>query len=128
MAMAILMSGKIVAEQFCERLKHRLADLGTRGASLVVVLVGDDPASQVYVRNRTIACEKIGISGKQINLSATITQEELLEQVRSLANNPDVDGILVQLPLPAHLNKREIICAIPSHRDMAIKNTSVKNS
>ncbi len=119
--MALLMCGKIAAEQFRERLKHRLADLGIRGASLVVVTVGDDPASQVYVRNKTIACEEIGISGKQINLPATITQEELLEQIRSLANNPDVDGILVQLPLPAHLNKREIICAIPSHRDMAIK-------
>ena len=126
MAMALLMCGKIAAEQFRERLKHRLADLGIRGVSLVVVTVGDDPASQVYVRNKTIACEEIGIRGKQINLPATITQEELLEQIRSLANNPDVDGILVQLPLPAHLNKREIICAIPSHRDMAIKNTSVK--
>src|SRR3546814_10503294 len=81
---------------------------------LAVVLVGEDPASQVYVRNKAAACEKAGLHSQVIRLAADISEEQLLDMVRDLNRDDTVHGILVQLPLPKHMNSSKVIEAIRS--------------
>jgi methylenetetrahydrofolate dehydrogenase (NADP+)/methenyltetrahydrofolate cyclohydrolase len=85
---------------------------------LAVILVGDDQASQVYVRNKSRACVEVGFYSDQIHKSANITQEELLSEVQRLNENNNIDGILVQLPLPSHIDANEIIEAIIPEKDV----------
>jgi methylenetetrahydrofolate dehydrogenase (NADP+)/methenyltetrahydrofolate cyclohydrolase len=85
---------------------------------LAAVLVGDDPASAIYVRNKGRACEEVGIYSETYNLSAETTQEELLELVLRLNADPKFHGILVQLPLPPHINERVIMLAIDPAKDV----------
>jgi len=85
---------------------------------LAVVLVGDDPASAVYVRNKERACEGAGIRSLVFRLPATTTTAELLELLRRLNDDPEVDGILVQLPLPKHINESAVISAIDPDKDV----------
>ena len=103
--MAILMDGKALAAELMTELKARVEALQARGVTpgLAVILVGDDPASQVYVRNKGKACEELGILSETIRLPGATTQEELEALIEKLNQDERMDGILVQLPLPMNL-------------------------
>ena len=94
------------------KLRHGIAP------GLCVILVGDDPASQVYVRNKEKAAAQAGIDGRLIRLAATATQDDVLREVRALNTNPRVHGILVQLPLPAHIDAGAVVQAIDPVKDV----------
>ena len=112
-----IIDGKLLAEN----LRHKIANEGrqfSRPPGLAVILVGDDSASQAYVRNKTKACVEVGFYSDQIHKSANITQEELLSEIRRLNDNETIDGILVQLPLPPHIDAEVIIEAIIPEKDV----------
>lgn len=85
---------------------------------LIVILVGDNPASQVYVNNKAKACEEVGIFSRTIVCSSEITQEELIATIEELNDNPRCNGILVQLPLPSHINEKAVLEAISPEKDV----------
>ena len=85
---------------------------------LSVIIAGEDPASQTYVRNKALACEKVGIESETIRLGEETTEEELLRIIASLNSAPGVDGILVQLPLPRHISEQKVIEAIAPEKDV----------
>lgn len=91
---------------------------GARAPALVVVLVGEDPASHVYVRNKTAACREAGITSIEHRRDASLTEAELLALVEELNSDPAVDGILVQLPLPGHIDSARVISAISPDKDV----------
>ena len=95
-----------------------LKEQGKRQPLLSVILVGDNPASQSYVRGKEKACISVGMINRTIVLDGTICQEELLKVVREQNEDPEVDGILVQLPLPKHLNEKEVIDCIDPMKDV----------
>lgn len=115
-----ILKGKVVADAVKDNLKLRIEALNKKGSTpgLVVVLVGEDPASQVYVRNKERACKALGIYSETIRLSAETTQKELNSLVDSLNVDDKFHGILVQMPLPKHLNEMEIIEAISPSKDV----------
>lgn len=117
---AAILDGKAVAAQVKAEVRARTEALAARGAQvgLAVVLVGDDPASAVYVRAKTKDAREVGIVAADHKLPATTTQAELLALVARLGADPTVDGILVQLPLPRHLDADAVIAAIPPHKDV----------
>lgn len=117
----ILLDGRGVSAQIRAELKERTIAFERatgKKAGLAVVLVGDDPASRVYVRNKIKACEEAGIRSYAHYLPADVSQKAAVELVRSLACDDAVHGILVQLPLPAHLNGGEILAQIPAEKDV----------
>jgi methylenetetrahydrofolate dehydrogenase (NADP+)/methenyltetrahydrofolate cyclohydrolase len=119
--MADIIDGKAVAERVRSEVKARaeaFARRHGRAPALHVVLVGDDPASQVYVRNKELAAHKASIGGMVHRLPASTAQERLLAQVRELNSSPDIDGILVQLPLPKHLDEKAVIDCLDPHKDV----------
>ncbi|MCF0135828.1 MAG: bifunctional methylenetetrahydrofolate dehydrogenase/methenyltetrahydrofolate cyclohydrolase FolD [Lachnospiraceae bacterium] len=91
---------------------------GRRAPKLAVILVGNDPASEVYVRNKSKACEKVGILHDTINMSADSTEEEVIKVIEGLNADPQVDGILLQLPLPAHLDEKKITQLVLANKDV----------
>src|SRR5699024_8759310 len=117
---ARIIDGKALAartrDQVAEDVKQLKQNHITPG--LTVVLVGDDPASQVYVRNKAAACEKAGINSEIIRLPEDASEDRLLDTVRALNQNPDVHGILVQLPLPGHMNSANVIATIAPEKDV----------
>ncbi len=117
---AEIIDGKAVAARIRAGLTERVAELVARGLrpGLAVVLAGDDPASQVYVRNKTNACAEIGFRTFDHRLPATVTEAELLALVDRLNREPDVDGILIQMPLPAGLDGRRVLLAIDPDKDV----------
>ena len=117
---ARLIDGVALAAQIREQVAKRTQALVENGVrpGLAVVLVGDNPASAVYVRNKVAACEKAGIASIKESYPADITEEQLLERVRVLNQDPAIHGILVQLPLPAHINAHKVIEAIAAHKDV----------
>jgi methylenetetrahydrofolate dehydrogenase (NADP+)/methenyltetrahydrofolate cyclohydrolase len=119
-AMASIIDGKKISQEIKDELKERVAQLKSQGQSicLAVVLVGQDPASQVYVRNKKRACEYIGITSLSYELPEDTTEEELLRLIDELNNRKDVNGILVQLPLPKHLSEDKITRAIVPQKDV----------
>ena len=100
--MAQLIDGKMISAQIKDELKEEVAQLKGQGITLclAVIQVGNDPASSVYVNNKKKACAYIGIESLSYEVEETITQEELLNIIQELNQNPKVNGILVQLPLP----------------------------
>ena len=118
--MAILMDGKALAAEQMEALKKRVEALKEKGRSvgLAVILVGDDPASQVYVRNKGKACEELGILSETIRLPAETSQEELEGTIERLNHDEKIDGILVQLPLPRHLDEARALAKIIPEKDV----------
>ncbi len=119
--MAKLIDGKQVSAQVKERVRAEAAQiLEEHGiqAGLAVVIVGDDPASRVYVNNKKKACEAVGFRSFEYALPAETTQEELLALVDTLNNDPNVNGILVQLPVPKHIDDKAIINAISPEKDV----------
>jgi methylenetetrahydrofolate dehydrogenase (NADP+)/methenyltetrahydrofolate cyclohydrolase len=118
---AKIIDGKEIAAKVRSELKVRVDELKrTKGITpgLAVVLVGEDPASKIYVRNKARACEAAGIDSRQHTLDKGATQDELLTLVAELNKDPDVHGILVQMPLPAHIDEALIIEAILPEKDV----------
>jgi len=117
---AKLIDGKIISEFYRAEYKLRVDRLIAQGSrpGLAVVIVGSDPASQVYVRNKARACEAIGMHSEVHPLSAEISQDELTAFVASLNANPAIHGILVQLPLPKHILDRAVIESIAADKDV----------
>lgn len=116
-----IIDGKALAASMRGDLKQKVADFEAQTGKkigLAVILVGENPASQVYVRNKIKACEETGIVSHAFYLPATTTQEELDALVVSLAENQDVHGILVQLPLPKGLNEERTLKLIPTEKDV----------
>ena len=115
--MAIRIDGKALAAKVKARVAAEVADLPRR-PGLAVVLVGEDPASKVYVNGKEKDCAECGIRSFGHKLPEATTQQELLDLVHQLNEDPEVDGILVQLPLPRHLDEKEIIRAIAPEKDV----------
>lgn len=115
-----VIQGRAVADRVRAEVAVQVAELASEGISLqlVVVRVGEDPASIVYVRNKVRACERAGIRSHQVELPAATTQEELLDVVARLNADPEVDGVLVQLPLPPHIDEAAIVDAVDPARDV----------
>lgn len=117
---ASLIDGKQRAADIREHLAREVQDLQARGIcpGLAVVLVGSDPASQVYVRNKRTACEKCGIVSFSHDLPESTPEADLLQLIERLNRDPKVHGILVQLPLPKHINSMKVIEAIDPRKDV----------
>ena len=118
--MAEIISGKETAAKIRERLRTQIDQLRESGyqPGLAVVIVGDDPASQVYVRNKEKACKEVGIAAQTFALPKETTQQELMALIDTLNARSDVHGILVQLPLPRHLDEHQVINAILPEKDV----------
>lgn len=114
---AQLLDGKAVAAEVTEALRVKVAGMA-RKPGLAVVLVGDDPASAVYVRNKTRTAERIGLAHWQITLPADTTEADLLSEVRRLSGDPDVDGILVQFPVPRQIDRLRVVDTLPPDKDV----------
>lgn len=117
---ANIIDGKALAAAVKQEAAQQVAALRAHGIvpCLAVVLVGEDPASEVYVRGKINDCAQCGIESRSIRLPETTTQEELLAQVKALAEEDGVHGILVQLPLPAQIDEKTVIEAIPPEKDV----------
>jgi methylenetetrahydrofolate dehydrogenase (NADP+) / methenyltetrahydrofolate cyclohydrolase len=115
-----LIDGKVVAERINKETREKVAELKRREITpgLAVVLVGDDPASIAYVRNKDKLSKELGFYSEKIELKATITQQELLAIVRDLNANPAIHGILVQSPQPRQINEQEIVRALDPAKDV----------
>lgn len=118
--MAIIIDGKRISQEIKDELKDKVEALKAEGkkAALAVVQVGNDPASCVYVNNKKKACAYIGIESLSYELEEETTEEELLELIKRLNEDEKVHGILVQLPLPKHINEDKIIQAISPKKDV----------
>ena len=118
---AQLIDGKKISQQRIEAVAQAVKarqEKGLHTPCLAVVLVGDDPASAVYVRNKKLACQKSGIESRSYELPSETTQDDLLKLVDELNGDPAVDGILVQLPLPAHIDSQAVLERIEPHKDV----------
>lgn len=115
-----LIDGKIISAAVKERVKNGVAELNAKGITvgLAVIIVGEDPASKIYVANKKKACEALGIISEEYALPAETTEAELLALVDKLNNDKKINGILCQLPLPRHLNEKLIINSIRPEKDV----------
>lgn len=117
---ARILDGKSLAASIRLDLKQKVDALARHGVQpgLAVILAGDDPASKVYVRNKTHACEEVGVRSQQIDYPASVTQEELIARIRKLNADPAVHGILVQLPLPKQIAESAVTDRIDPSKDV----------
>ena len=118
---AKLIDGKQIAAEIRSEVKAAVSARQEQGLpvpGLATVLVGDDPASKVYVRNKQKACAEVGIASFGYNLPAEASQQEVESLVSQLNADPTINGILVQLPLPRHLNDEAVLSAIDLHKDV----------
>ena len=117
---ACIIDGKSIAKELRESLAPRVAALKEQGITpgLTVIVVGDDPASAIYVRNKERACVKLGMNSQVLRFPAETTQEEILNTVRLLNQDDSVHGILVQLPLPRHIDEQAVLRAIDPDKDV----------
>lgn len=115
--MAIILDGKKLRDKIFEDLKAKL-DKMAKKPTLAVILVGENPASQIYVRNKKKTAEKLGINSISIEYPSEITENELLEKIDELNDDENVTAILVQLPLPAHIDKNKVIDKILPQKDV----------
>ena len=113
----MILDGKAVSNKILSDLKNKIDEKNIK-AHLVVILVGNNPASQVYVRNKKLAAEKIGIKSTVIEMPVTTTEKELLDTIQILNNDDEVTGILVQLPLPSHIDKNKVVQVISPKKDV----------
>ncbi len=118
--MALIIDGKKISTEIKDETRDKVAELKAAGKeiSLAVVQVGDNPASCVYVRNKKKACEYVGIKSVSHELPEETTEAELLELIDKLNNDDTINGILVQLPLPAHMDENKVIDAISPYKDV----------
>ena len=115
--MAIILDGKNLRDKIFENLKQRLNNMSEK-PTLAVILVGDDPASQIYVKNKKKTAENLGINSIVINYPSDIPENVLLDKIKELNNDNKITAILVQLPLPKHIDKFKIIDAIAPEKDV----------
>lgn len=113
----MIIDGKNIAQNLRNKIRKKVKNLD-RKPGLAVILVGDDEASKVYVHNKDNACREVGFYSEKINKPASTTQEELLSEINRLNNDKNIDGILVQLPLPKHLDTNLVIEAISPKKDV----------
>ena len=118
---ARIIDGKAIAQELKARVRARVEArraAGLRPPGLAVILVGDDPASRIYVRNKRRACEEVGFVSRAHDLPADVAEDELLARIDALNADPAIDGILVQLPLPPHLDAETVIERIDPRKDV----------
>lgn len=116
-----IMDGKLVSQSVKDRLKQKVEERLAKGLKkphLAAILIGNNGASETYVASKVKSCEEVGFTSTLIRLDASISQEALLGQIHLLNRQEDVDGILVQLPLPAHISEQEVINAIDADKDV----------
>lgn len=119
--MSKLIDGKAIAKKFRQSIEEEIKELKNQHnliPELCVILVGDDPASKIYVRNKERACKEVGINSKVIRMNEQISEIELLNTIEQLNQDDAVHGILVQLPLPDHINENAVINAIHPSKDV----------
>lgn len=119
--MAEIIDGKLVAYNIRAKIKEDITAFISKSGitpGLAVVIVGDDPASLVYVKNKKKACEQVGIKSYEIALPADVSESEIIDNLNRLNNDPSVHGILVQLPLPKHINEENVINTIDPRKDV----------
>ena len=112
-----IINGKEVANHIKQQVKEEIEN-NNLDVTLAVVIVGNDPASKVYVNNKKKACAEVGIKSAEFTLPSNTTEDELLLLIQLLNNNEDIDGILVQLPLPKHINEDKVISTIAVEKDV----------
>ena len=118
--MSQIIDGKNLAKKIREELKNDVEELKLRGINpkLAVILVGDDPASKIYVRNKSLACNKVGIEFEEHILPDSTTEDELFSLIKNLNNRSDIDGILLQSPVPKHINIDRAFDTISPEKDV----------
>lgn len=118
--MSRIIDGKVISAAVKERVKNGVSELNKKGITvgLAVIIVGDDPASKIYVANKKKACEDLGIISEEYALPASTTEQELLSLVDELNRKKSINGILCQLPLPSHLDEKLIINSILPEKDV----------
>ncbi len=119
--MTRIIDGKVIAQQVKDELKVKVSEFEKRNGrkiTLAVILVGENPASQVYVKNKILATEYVGMRSLAYYLPTDTSENEIKETIESLVNDDTVDGILVQLPLPKHLDENKILSLIPASKDV----------
>ena len=115
-----IINGKLVQSQICDELRKEIEELKSKNIvpTLKIIQVGDNQASNVYVRNKIKLSETVGINTTVDKLPETITEAELIDRIKDLNNNKNINGILVQLPIPSHLSEKEIIETIVPDKDV----------
>lgn len=118
--MSHILDGKLISSQIVDELKPRIVRLAQSGrpAGLTVILVGDNPASDIYVRNKVKTCRELGMASEEIRLPSSVSQPDLLKRIEALNQDESVDGILVQMPLPKHIDSRAVLLAIRPEKDV----------
>lgn len=118
----IIIDGKEFSKKILEEISNEQKEIverkNLRPAGLAVIIVGENPASQVYVRNKTRACEKVGFYSETIKLEENISENDLIKKIEELNEDDKIDGILVQLPLPKHINELKVINSIKPEKDV----------
>ena len=117
---AVIIDGRVTSDQIKSELQKDVIELAKKGIipGLAAVLVGDDMASSIYVRNKAKACEQVGIHSEVIKYPGDVSEKELLDKVNQLNRRPDINGILVQLPLPKQISEEKVIIAIDPKKDV----------
>ncbi|MFQ5730048.1 MAG: tetrahydrofolate dehydrogenase/cyclohydrolase catalytic domain-containing protein [Waddliaceae bacterium] len=114
----MIIDGKKIAQEIHNEIKEATEQLRGRKPCLAVIVVGDHPASKIYVRRKARGCEEVGIRSLQKDLPDSISEKELIQEIEQLNADPEVDGILVQLPLPKHINPSLVTSSIDPHKDV----------
>ena len=113
----MIIDGKLIAQELKDEVKVKLAKLDTK-LTLLVIMVGDNPASKVYVESKEKNCKKVGMLTKTLLFDANVSQKKIIDAIKQANEDPEINGILVQLPLPAHLDEVKIIDAIDPKKDV----------
>ena len=116
-----ILDGKLVSEKLLDEIAKKISkrtQKGHKAPGLAVVLVGDNPASEIYVRNKVRACDKVGINSKSYKLPRTVSETELFHLIDELNEDENIHGILVQLPLPKHINETHVTNRIHPNKDV----------
>jgi methylenetetrahydrofolate dehydrogenase (NADP+)/methenyltetrahydrofolate cyclohydrolase len=113
----MIINGQFLAEKIKREIKKKVV-LMKKKPGLAMILVGDDPASKIYLREKEKACKKVGFYSRRINLAVNISQAKLISQIKKLNKNTKIDGILVQLPLPKHIDSQTVIKTIDPQKDV----------
>lgn len=116
--MYTIIDGKAIANQIQQEIKERVSQISGRKPCLAVILVGDNPASQIYVGRKIQACADVGILSINRRFPASLSQDELIAEIKKLNNDPTVDGILVQLPLPSQINSTAVLRTLVPEKDV----------
>jgi len=116
-----LLEGKVASSAINDDLKNKISTLASEGKKiphLAAILVGNDPASETYVASKVKNCKEVGIASSLFKYETSITEEELLEKIKELNNDTEIDGILVQVPLPKHISEKKVINTISAKKDV----------